>query len=206
MIASSIHMQTPDCEHVIFDMDGTLTRSGLDFDLIRNEIGITGGPVWEGIQTLPEAQRAAAIEIVHRHEAADAAKCLLQPYAVEVVRALRAKRIPVSLMTRNSKISVDVFLERHDFEFDLIRTRDDGVVKPSPIPVLELCEQAGVLPTRTWVIGDFHFDVICANAAGAVSVLFLEPEMDQPEWAGEARFVVRDLRKFGALVGISVAA
>jgi len=168
-------MPITDFQHVIFDMDGTLTRSGLDFDLMRREIGIEDGqPVWEAVQQLPPPARERAEAVVCRHEARDAAACELQPYAADVVRRLRAAGKVVSLMTRNSRVSVDVFIERHEIAFDLTRARCDGVVKPAPDPVLDLCAAASVAPAATIAIGDYKYDLECANRAGAVSVLYYE--------------------------------
>lgn len=56
---------------VIFDLDGTVVDSKLNFDLMRQEIGIPGNsPILEFLeeQTDPEFVDSA-MEIVHRHEA-----------------------------------------------------------------------------------------------------------------------------------------
>jgi len=196
-------MPETEFQHVIFDMDGTLTRSGLDFDLMRREIGLADGvSVWEGVQQLLPSARARAEAVVCRHEAQDAAVCELQPFAAEVVQQLRAAGKVVSLMTRNSRVSVDVFIDRHDIEFDQTRARCDGVVKPAPDPVLDLCAAAGVAPASTIAIGDYKYDLECANRAGAVSVLYYEYETSMPAWAAAAAHVVRDLRDFAALCGV----
>lgn len=40
---------------VIFDLDGTLVDSGLDFDSMRREMGLDPGtPILESLATLPE--------------------------------------------------------------------------------------------------------------------------------------------------------
>jgi len=198
-------MPETEFQHIIFDMDGTLTRSGLDFDLMRREIGIDEGvSVWEAVQQLPPPARARAERVVCRHEARDAAVCELQPFAAEVVRQLRAAGKVVSLMTRNSRVSVDVFIDRHEIEFDQTRARCDGVVKPAPEPVLDLCAAAGVAPASTIAIGDYKYDLECANRAGAVSVLYYEYEVPMPAWAEAATHVVRDLRDFAALCGVAM--
>src|SRR5262249_26341855 len=88
---------------VIFVMDGTLTRSTLDFDLIRAEIGIAEGPILEAVAQMPPEDRARAELILRRHESAASAANELQPGAAKVVAAIRAARIPVALMTQNSR-------------------------------------------------------------------------------------------------------
>lgn len=191
---------------VIFDMDGTLTRPMLDFDRIREEIGIAAGPILEAVTSMPPDDRARAEAILLRHEAQAAAESELQPGAGDVVRSIRRAGVPVALMTRNSRESVRAFQERHGLEFDLVRTREDGVVKPSPEPVQFICRRFEAEPQRTWVIGDFHYDLLCANRAGAISVLLLEAPDGPPAWAKEAAHVITDLRALLLLMGLEARA
>ena len=54
---------------VIFDLDGTLADSLLDFDAIRAEIGLAPGlPILEQLADATPAERARAEEIMRRHE------------------------------------------------------------------------------------------------------------------------------------------
>ena len=187
---------------VIFDMDGTLTRPMLDFDGIRAEIGLPKEPLLEAVMALPPEDRARAESILLRHEARAAAESELQPGAKETIDAIRRARIPVALMTRNSRSSTKFFDDRHGLVFDHVRTREDGELKPSPVPVLDICRRFEVAPADTWVIGDFHFDLICANAAGATSVLFWGEGAPLPEWAKEARHVITALPELLELMGL----
>lgn len=183
---------TPIRTAVIFDMDGTLTRDRHDYDLIRTEIGLEREPILEAVQRMSESDRRRAEEILHRHEAAAAADSELQPNAENVVRRLMDARVPVALMTRNSRKSVETLLARHQLRFDLIRTREDGPFKPSPEPVLVVCEALRVRPADAWVVGDYRYDIACGRSAGAATVL-LHGGSEMPDWAREADFVISDL-------------
>lgn len=187
---------------VIFDMDGTLTRPVLQFDAIRKEIGLTAEPLLEAITQMPPAERARAEAILHRHEEEAAANSELQPQAAEVVDAIRGAGMTVVLMTRNSRRSTDMFMHRHGLHFDMIWTRDDGPMKPSPEPVLAICRSLGKRPDRAWVVGDFYYDLLCGNAAGATTVLFLQPDRERPAWADEADHVIAGLGELLTLMGI----
>jgi len=180
---------------VIFDMDGTLTRQNLDFDRIRREIGLGEGPVLEAIAAMTPAEASRATTILERHEAVAAEACELQDGAAEAVESLRSRAVPVALMTRNSRKSVDVFLRKHELGFDLIWTREDGPMKPAPEPIFRICSRLDVQPCNAWVVGDFHYDIICGARAGAKTVLFLEAGRERPEYAGEADYVIGDLRE-----------
>lgn len=183
---------TPSRFAVIFDMDGTLTRDGHDYDRIRAEIGLGREPILEAVARMDDEQRGRAEAILHRHEAEAATNSELRPNAGRVVRELRAARIPVALMTRNSRRSVETLLTRHHLTFDIVRTREDGPFKPSPMPVVDICVKLGVQPDESWVVGDYRYDIECGRAAGATTVLVLEGNV-RPDWAGEADFVIHDL-------------
>jgi HAD superfamily hydrolase (TIGR01509 family) len=142
-------LSIPLARAVIFDMDGTLTRPILDFDRIREEIGLPNEPILEAVRQLPPEDRARAEAILLRHEAVAAAESELQAGAAEVVAVIRAAGISVALMTRNSRESTRAFQDRHGFSFDMVRTREDGPMKPSPEPVLTICRALGVEPAAT---------------------------------------------------------
>ncbi len=186
---------------VIFDMDGTLTCPILDFDRIREEIGVTE-PILEAMRTMSPAERRRADAILERHEADAAERSELQPDATEVVAAVRSEGIPAVLMTRNSRKSVDTLQARHGLAFDMIWTRESGAMKPSPEPVFSICRALEVEPRDTWTIGDYHHDIVCGAAAGAVTVLLLGNPTGSPAWADDADHVISELRELLPLLGI----
>jgi phosphoglycolate phosphatase-like HAD superfamily hydrolase len=169
---------------VIFDLDGTLTEPFLDFDAIRREIRGIDGPVLEGLRRLDGGERQRAEAILARHEHEAAVQSRLQPRACEVIRALRGAGVKTAVLTRNSRLALEVVFSKYGLEVDAVRTREDGPCKPAPEPVL--------------VVGDYLFDLQAANAAGAVSVLFWNGGNEK--FAGEARHVVRGLDEVLGLV------
>ncbi len=199
---------------VIFDMDGTLTHDQFDFDAIRREIGLPDGParrpILESLEHMTDADRARAEAILHRHETRNARTSALQPGARETVNELRQRGYKVALMTRNSRDSVETFLSRHAMAFDHVRTREDGVIKPDPTPVREVCATLGRSPIDAWVIGDYHFDLLCGRDAGATTVLLwvgdrTEPPVPRPAWAAEADYVISRLPDLLTCMGLDPA-
>lgn len=183
---------------VIFDLDGTLTRPVLDFDAIRREIGILGGPILEALERMstPERERAEGILVMHEWSAARSGS--LHDGAVEVVARLREHH-PVALLTRNTRPVVDFLLKRHGFAFDAIRTREHGAVKPSPEPVLSLCRELATDPGASWVVGDFLFDLQSGRAAGTRTVLMIGDD-PVPDFADQADYVIRRLAELPAVI------
>jgi len=177
---------------VIFDLDGTLTRPILDFDAMRAEIGGVTGPILEAMASMSDDARRRAEGILARHELLAAQRSQLYDGAVDLVDRLRRHGFGVAILTRNSRRCTRLVLAMHGLKVDALRTREDGAVKPSAEPVLALCRQLGAAPGRSWMVGDYHFDILSGAAAGTRTILMIG-EAEAPAFAVEADFVVRRL-------------
>ena len=177
---------------VIFDLDGTLTVPVLDFDAIRAEIGLGPGPILESLEHLNEVDRRRGLRILDRHEEAAARQSQLQPGAKETVRRVRHLGLPVAVLTRNARQWTRMVLDKHGIEIDALHTRDDGVIKPSPAPVLRLCRTLGRNPRRSWMVGDYLFDIQSGRQAGCTTVLMIGAR-ECPPFASEADHVITSL-------------
>lgn len=189
-----------DC--VIFDMDGTITVPLLDFAAFRASLDLGPGPILEQLPEMPVARQDAVLRALYNFEMEAAVHSTLQPRAAETIHAIRAAGIPTVLMTRNCRAALDIVLLKHALEFDLLRTREDGAVKPLPDPILETCALFDADPARTWVIGDFHYDIIAGRAAGAITVLLLNGDTPPP-FAAEADHCIRRLDELPPIMGLS---
>jgi HAD superfamily hydrolase (TIGR01509 family) len=158
---------------VIFDLDGTITQPYFDFDAIREEMGLErkSGPVLEAMEKMTPAQRQRAEEILHFHEQKAVTESALNVGAKETLSRLREAGIDIGVLTRNRRSNALAIARKHNLRFDTIVDREDGPVKPDAFGVLMICEQFGVRPEETLVVGDYLFDLLCAKAAGAVAVL-----------------------------------
>jgi HAD superfamily hydrolase (TIGR01509 family) len=155
---------------LLFDMDGTLTRPMLDFPRIKQEMGIGDRPILEALAELDASRRLHAQSVLHRHEEIAAAESTLNPGCSELLDWISARAVPHALITRNSRRSVDVVLARHGLKIDVLITRDDGVFKPDPAPLLLACGKLRVDPQGAWMIGDGRYDVEAGLAAGMKTV------------------------------------
>ena len=160
-------------EAVIFDLDGTITQPFFDFDTIREEIGLPrdSGPVLESMEKMSAERRKEAERILHFHEMRAVTESRLNAGAKETLDVLRKAGIHIGILTRNRRSNAIAVAEKHDLKFDAIVDREDGPVKPDAFGVLKICRQFGVKPDQTLVVGDYLYDLLCAKAAGAVSVL-----------------------------------
>jgi HAD superfamily hydrolase (TIGR01509 family) len=190
---------------VIFDLDGTLTEPLLDFDAMRDEIGLPPGPILEQLAHTDAATRARADEILRRHEREAIARATLADGCAELLAALAARGIPAAILTRNVREVVETFARMFGFAFAGVYTREDGPHKPAPDGVLALCGIMGVAPADALVVGDYKFDILAGRAAGCATALVLgahRPTAEElPAW-GPPDVVVASLRellpRFGA--------
>jgi len=161
---------------VVFDLDGTLVDSQLDFDAMRREMELPPDqPILEALVRLEPRQAASCQAILHRHELAGADRATLLPGASELVAMLHTCSVRLAIATRNSRQIAAATLAKHDLAIELVFTRDDGPVKPDPWAVHEACRQWDVAASDVVVIGDYRFDVECGRAAGAHTVLLTHP-------------------------------
>jgi HAD superfamily hydrolase (TIGR01509 family) len=189
-------------EALIFDMDGTLIEPLLDFAAIREELGIAqGAGIIESIEAMAPDRRRMASRLLLERELLAAGRAKLMPGAVEVVTAARRAGLKTGLLTRNARQAMEVVLARFAaLKFDLAWSRQQGPIKPEPDGILRACEQLTARPEATACVGDFHYDIIAANAAGAVSILLVGEK--RPDFAAEANYVIRDLAELIDLLGI----
>jgi HAD superfamily hydrolase (TIGR01509 family) len=179
---------------VIFDLDGTITQPYFDFDAIREEIGLSrdSGPVLESMERMTAQQRQDAENILHYHEQKAVTESKLNSNAKQTLSALRAAGIHIGVLTRNRRNNALAIARKHKLKFDTVIGREDGPVKPDAFGVLRICEQFGVEPEETMLVGDYLFDLLCAKAAGAVAVL-LANHNQADEFAEHADFCIEDI-------------
>jgi HAD superfamily hydrolase (TIGR01509 family) len=159
---------------IVFDMDGTLVDSKLDFNQIRYDIGIPGDePILEYLEKHPDPDFISrAMEIVHHHEREGALRATLIPGVEQLVELLRQKNIHTGILTRNSKVVTELTLENLKLPFHHVLTRDDCKPKPHPEGLILLSDRFRIRPSQMAYVGDFLFDIQTAKSAEAMAILY----------------------------------
>ena len=155
----------------IFDLDGTLVDSRLDFNAIRQEIGGVEGPLLEEMEQMAPPERQRAIEILNRHEVDGASRATAFPGVPEFLGYLATRGVRIGVLTRNCHQCAVVSLERCGLAVDTIVSRDHGPVKPEPDGVLAICGQWGLEPRQVMMVGDYKFDIEAGRRAGCMTAL-----------------------------------
>jgi len=185
---------------IIFDMDGTLVDSGLDFDAIRRDIGLPEKhPILEGVEAIAEGpERDRALEILHRHEHDGAMRATPFPGVADLLGRLVQLELRSGVLTRNSRASAHTTLERLGWSFDSVLTREDAPAKPDPTGVLAICDDWGLSPPEVLFVGDYLFDLQAGHNAGTKAALFAPGRL--PEWADLADWVVSSFGELEELI------
>jgi HAD superfamily hydrolase (TIGR01509 family) len=158
---------------LIFDLDGTLVDSGLDFDLMRREMGLPDRqPILEALEHLDEPRRRACWAILDRHEREGAERATLMPGVAELIQSLTARGIRRAVFTRNGRQPTLRTLERLGLSFDPVVAREDAPAKPDPTGIWKICAAWGMRPEEVAMVGDYRFDIEAGRRAGARTVCY----------------------------------
>jgi hydrogenase expression/formation protein HypE len=184
---------------VVFDFDGTLTEPGaIDFTTIRQAVGCPRHlgllEFLAGIGDPKERRRKESILITAELEAAG--RCRANEGAGELVAFLRENRVPMAIITRNSRAAVQKALagitEIDPADFTFILTRELPLdPKPFPDTVQYVARTLEMDAANLLMIGDHAFDIEAGRRAGTLT-MYLQNDPREPLASG-ADFVVRTL-------------
>ena len=192
----------PGVKAVLLDLDGTLLDTVLDLHAAANGmLADLGRPpvtiedirayVGRGIPNLVKRVLAGKLDVADDPASPpeDALASFKQHYAevngraartfpgvIEGLRALRAKHLPLGVITNKAGAFTSVLIERTGLApyLDVVVAGDLlPRPKPDPMPVIWACGRLGVSPADTLLIGDSVHDFKAGKAAGCK--VFLVP-------------------------------
>lgn len=175
-----------EARHWVFDMDGTLTLAVHDFPAIKRALGIPQeDDILHHLAALPADEAAAKHAWLLEHERELAVASRPAPGAIDLVRALSERGCQLGILTRNAHSLALLTLQAIGLD-DCFATadilgRDEAPPKPHPGGLLHLAERWTVKPQELVMVGDYRFDLECAQAAGARGVLVNLPDNPWPE-------------------------
>ena len=182
---------------VLFDCDGTLVDSvGLihevmartfmhfgydrpDVSLTKSIIGLTLDIAIARMQGKPHVDDEALAMTAHykaifagvRAEAGFQ-EPLFDGISAMIATLAQRQELLMGAVTGKSRRGLNLIMDTHGFRkhFIVSRTADDCPSKPHPAMVTECCDETGMVPADTIVIGDAIYDMQMAKAAGAKAI------------------------------------
>lgn len=93
--------------------------------------------------------------------------------SLEVLKVLSGAGLKLGILSSDTTAKVKAFVERHQLGdyIQLTMGADLGLTKPNPELFIQACEQLGVAPDRTLMVGDSQGDIEMAKAAGAAGAI-----------------------------------
>lgn len=158
---------------IIFDIDGTLVDSRLDFTQIRAEMELPPEePILEALEQMSAVDAERCQKILAKHEEQGVRQAVPFPGVSEFLQDLRQRGIRIAAVTRNRQKLGQEMLARWPDLFEVILGRESGPIKPDPWSILSICQQWEVEPSRVIFLGDYLFDMQAGRNAGTWTVLF----------------------------------
>ena len=177
-------LTAPEVGAVLFDLDGTLVVTHIDFPAMRGAVIATveaaGLPraEYERLDMLTMVARAAETLRAQAGEAAaqrlvvaaeevmvDAEMRALHgagptPYAAEVLTTLAERGVGIAIVTRNCRRATEAALALIGLSCPVILTRDDVTrFKPDPAHLFAATERLNVDPSTAVMVGDHLMDI-----------------------------------------------
>ena len=182
---------------VIFDLDGTLVDSQLNFAAMRRDMGIRDNePILETLQQMQGAERQRCQEILARHERQGVAQSQPFPGIVEMLQCISRQGLPMAIVTRNRREFALQMLQQIPFLFDPVVGREEGPVKPDPWALLEIIKQWNLTPCEVAMVGDYRFDLEAGRRAGCRTIWFAHQRTPgSSDWHALADHTVADTRQ-----------
>lgn len=197
MFLDALFLTTPfnDISAVIFDLDGTLLTSNIDFIKMKVDIGCPNDQdILAYVASLPSKLQYGANRVISEHEMTDAKDACWIEGAKHCITSLGELQLPMAVVTRNCRDAVALKMSNNNVPIDYIVTREDGPPKPDPTTLIEVARQWKIDPRKIVYVGDYLYDVQAANNAGMVSCLYANGRV--PEYAHLADYMFSDFNTF----------
>ena len=183
---------------VIFDLDGTLFKSHLNWNEIRNRLDIPQGRnILKELWGRPECQEK--MDLLQRIERENTLKTSLRPHVKEFFTFLRRNAIKTALITNNSRTNTEYLLQKFNLSFDLVLTREATLWKPDPDPMLHVISHFNVLPRETASIGDTHYDTKASKSADIRDIFIIDNDVSKLIPTDPSITIFRNFRELKAI-------
>jgi phosphoglycolate phosphatase len=210
-----VNVQGIEIRAVLFDLDGTLVHTRIDFDRMYREVrsvaesaGVPGTRI-DGRQVLEAVDSAASWlggeaggdlrrrlwDVLEQIERDGSVGASLIVGADALFSHLRASEVKIGVVTRNCRSVSEALMHKFALHADVLLTRDDvAKTKPDPQHLLEALRILGTPPSKSAMLGDHWLDVQAGKDAGCAVTVGVLGERS-PSWfeSHPPTFIVRNL-------------
>lgn len=186
---NTLHLPASELKAVIFDFDGTLALSPLDFSQMHRKArqALTKyaevpealqGPILEDIERVCNElapvtallARHAAMEAIEKVEVEAAREGALFPFVRPMLETLRRADIATAIITRNCRAAVvTVFPDLGEYMQCVLTREDVDRVKPDPEHLRAALDKIGCPAGQSLMVGDHSMDILVGKRAGTLT-------------------------------------
>jgi HAD superfamily hydrolase (TIGR01549 family) len=149
----------------IFDMDGTVFESHLDWKSIRKELNLENQNILKAIYPSSGGVEVEKLRILEKHEKENTRITHPIPGIENFLSDLKSRSIKLGLITNNNKSNTEYLLNKFGIVFDMVITRELKLWKPDPAAFLMIMKQYRVSEPETMAIGDSIYDIEASRHA-----------------------------------------
>ncbi|NWF91045.1 MAG: HAD-IA family hydrolase [Ignavibacteriaceae bacterium] len=172
--------------HICFDLDGTLVDShktifnstikslndlniqnDLDETIFKDKIGMHFVDIFEDMN-IRVTDFEEFIQVYKKNYFSFINDSQLYPNTEKTLEYLSKKGFIISLLTTKAQDQAEKILAHFNISkyFNVIMGRRNGIAhKPSPEPLLMICDEVNVSPEYSLIVGDTELDIICGKNA-----------------------------------------
>jgi len=189
--------------HWIFDLDNTLADSAIDFNAMRQQLGLPlDQDILAAISTRPTAEATVLRRRLAEIEREYALHARPLPGAHALLTSLVERSARLGILTRNSHANALQTLVVCDlakfFDPAHVLGRDEAAPKPDPDGIRKLLAAWGAAPATAVMVGDFRYDLEAGRRAGVTTLYY--DAAGQDLWTAGADFRVQSHAELLALV------
>ena len=175
-------------ECIVFDLDGTLVKSHTNiykatihsFNELKIEASLPEEKFYSRIgHHFEDIFNEFGIEVKNFEEFIKVYKSVyfdyidsstLYPYVEKTIATIKSNSHKTALLTTKGQEQADRIIDHFGLRdnFDYVMGRRPGLAhKPSPEPLLKICDDLSVNPSNVLMVGDTEMDIRCGKNAGS---------------------------------------
>jgi HAD superfamily hydrolase (TIGR01549 family) len=160
-----------DIEAVAFDLDGTITKTQVQFAPYKKRIGCKKGDVLAYIKKQNLDQQQALYRILDEYEYQIEKECTLNDGFLDLMDFLNGRDIKTGIITRASRHHATQVIKKLGIPITHIIGREETEPKPSGKPLIHLSFLLKTPLHKMICVGDFLWDILAGKNAHVKTVL-----------------------------------